>query len=102
MRFVLRRIGFFVLTLWVALTLNFLLPRLMPGNPALAVIGRFKGGVSPQALKALDAEFGLSTHQSMLAQYVTYLGDVATGRFGVSLTTQPGNSVGRIVLDAMP
>ncbi len=96
MRFVLRRLSFFVLTLWVALTLNFLLPRLMPGNPALAVIGQYKGGVSPQALKALKAEFGLNTHQSMLSQYVTYLGDVATGKFGISLTTQPGNSVGRI------
>ena len=38
MRFVLRRLGFFVLTLWIALTLNFLLPRLMPGNPAQAMI----------------------------------------------------------------
>jgi peptide/nickel transport system permease protein len=102
MRFALRRLGFFVLTLWVALTLNFLLPRMMPGNPALAVLGKFKGGVSPQALKALDAEFGVNTHQSLVSQYVTYVGDTATGKFGVSLTTQPGNSVGRIVLDAIP
>ena len=58
MRFVLRRLGFFVLTLWAALTLNFFLPRMMPGNPALAILGKFKGGVSPQALKALDVEFG--------------------------------------------
>jgi peptide/nickel transport system permease protein len=102
MRFVLRRLGFFVLTLWVALTLNFLLPRMMPGNPALAVIGNHKGGVSPQALKALSAEFGLNSHQSLFSQYWTYLGDVATGRFGESLTYLPGNSVARIVLDAVP
>jgi peptide/nickel transport system permease protein len=102
MRFVLRRLGFFVLTLWVALTLNFLLPRMMPGNPALAILGKFKGGVSPQALKALDAEFGVNTHVSMLSQYFSYLGNVATGNFGVSLTTQPGNSVARMVLDALP
>ena len=49
MRFVFRRLGFFLLTLWVALTLNFALPRLMPGNPALAIIGKFRGGISPQA-----------------------------------------------------
>jgi len=102
MRFVLRRLGFFVLTLWVAVTLNFLLPRMMPGNPALAVLGKFKGGVSPQALQALDTEFGVNSHQSMLSQYGTYLGHTATGNFGVSLTTQPGNSVGRIVLEAIP
>ena len=33
MRFAFRRAGFFLLTLWIALTINFLLPRLMPGNP---------------------------------------------------------------------
>jgi peptide/nickel transport system permease protein len=102
MRFVLRRTGFFLLTLWVALTLNFALPRLMPGNPALAAIANHKGVLSPQALKALEAQFGLNTHQNVVAQYFKYLGDVATGNFGESLTTQPGNSVARIVLDAIP
>jgi peptide/nickel transport system permease protein len=102
MRFILRRLGFFVLTLWVALTLNFLLPRMMPGNPAQAMIANHKGVVSPAALKALEAQFGLNTHQSLIGQYFRYLGDVATGKFGVSLTTQPGNSVGHIVLDAIP
>ncbi len=102
MRFVLRRTGFFLLTLWVALTLNFVLPRLMPGNPALAAIANHKGVLSPQALKALEAQFGLNTHQNVVAQYFKYLGDVATGNFGESLTTQPGNSVARIVLDAIP
>ena len=102
MRFVLRRTGFFLLTLWVALTLNFVLPRLMPGNPALAAIANHKGALSPQALKALEAQFGLNEHQNLLAQYFKYLGDVATGNFGESLTTQPGNSVGRIVMDAIP
>ena len=102
MRFVFRRLGFFLLTLWVALTLNFALPRLMPGNPALAIIGKFRGGISPQAVKVLEAQFGLNTHQNIVVQYFHYLGNVATLKFGASLTTQPGNSVGRIVLDAIP
>jgi peptide/nickel transport system permease protein len=101
MRFVLRRLGFFVLTLWAALTLNFFLPRLMPGNPALAAIGNHRGSLTPDALKVLEAQFGLG-HQNILSQYVSYLGNVATGKFGSSLTTQPGTSVGRIVLDAIP
>ena len=102
MRYVSRRLGFFALTLWVALTLNFALPRLMPGNPALAIIGKFRGGISPQAVKVLQAQFGVGTHQNLIAQYFSYLGNVATLRFGSSLTTQPGVSVGRIVLDAIP
>ena len=101
MRFVLRRLGFFVLTLWAALTLNFFLPRLMPGNPALAAIGNSRGAVSPEALKVLEAQFGTS-HQNIASQYGSYLGDVATGKFGSSLTTQPGTSVGHIVLNAIP
>jgi peptide/nickel transport system permease protein len=102
MRFVFRRLGFFLLTLWVALTLNFVLPRLMPGNPALAIIGKFRGGISPQAVKVLEAQFGIATHQNLVVQYFDYLRNVATLKFGVSLTTQPGASVGRIVLNAIP
>jgi peptide/nickel transport system permease protein len=102
MRFVLRRLGFFVLTLWVALTLNFLLPRLMPGNPANAIIAKFRGGISPQAVKVIEAQFGVGTHQNVFAQYFTYLHNVATFNFGSSLTTLPGESVGHAVLHALP
>jgi peptide/nickel transport system permease protein len=102
MSFVLRRLGFFVLTLWVALTLNFALPRMMPGNPAQAMIANHKGVVSPTALKALEAQFGINAHQNIIGQYFTYLVNVAKGNWGVSLTVQPGNSVYHIVLDAIP
>ncbi len=101
MRFALRRLGFFLLTLWAALTLNFVLPRLMPGNPAVAMIAKFKGGVSPQALKALETQFGVQTHQSLISQYGSYVGNMATGKFGVSLSQYPA-SVGHIVMDAIP
>ena len=66
MRFAARRLGFFVLTLWAALTLNFFMPRLMPGSPALAMMSKFRGPVSPQAFKALAAAFGLNSHQSLI------------------------------------
>ena len=101
MRFGLRRLGFFALTLWAALTLNFFLPRLMPGDPAVAMMSKFRGPVSPQAFKALAVAFGLNNQQSLPSQYVTYLGDVATGKFGTSLYFYP-QSVGRVVLDAIP
>jgi peptide/nickel transport system permease protein len=54
LRYALRRLGFFVLTLWAALTINFLLPRLMPGNPAEAMMAKFhSAGATPQTLQAL-------------------------------------------------
>ena len=59
MRFVLRRLGFFVVTLWAAVTANFLIPRLMPGNPALAMMSRYRGHINPQALHAIEIAFGV-------------------------------------------
>src|ERR1700689_1029342 len=85
MRYVVRRLGFFVLTLWAALTFNFLLPRLMPGNPALAMLGKFHGNLTPQSLNALEILFGVNTHKSLPVQYVDYLHQVVTGNFGTSL-----------------
>src|SRR5258708_27875776 len=96
MRFAARRLGFFLLTLWVAVTLNFVLPRLMPGNPAIAMIAKFRGGVSPQALRALEIQFGVFTKQSMLSQYFGYLGNLATGKLGVSTSEFP-TTVGTLI-----
>ncbi len=89
MRFALRRLAFFLFTLWAALTINFLLPHLMPGNPAEAMLSKFHGEITPQTLKALDALFGLNSHQGLLAQYFAYLHQVLTGNFGISLTFYP-------------
>jgi peptide/nickel transport system permease protein len=100
MRFVLRRAGFFLLTLWAAVTLNFFLPRMMPGNPALAMMAKFHGRLSGQALIALETIFGVNTHESLLAQYVHYLGDIFTGNFGTSLFFFP-SPVSQVVRTAI-
>jgi len=101
MRFILRRLGFFALTLWVCMTLNFLLPRLMPGNPALAMMGRFHGRLNPAALKSLEVAYGVNTHASLPSQYVRYIGDLATGKLGTSITFFP-QPVSQVVLNAIP
>jgi peptide/nickel transport system permease protein len=89
LRYALRRLGFFILTLWVALTLNFALPRLMPGNPAIAMIGKYRGTLGPNALNALETLFGVNTRQGIVAQYFHYLGDIFTGNLGTSLNFYP-------------
>ena len=48
MPFVLRRLGFFLVTLWAAVSLNFVIPRLMPGNPVEALEAQHHH-VGPQA-----------------------------------------------------
>ncbi len=92
MRYALRRLGFFVLTLWAALTLNFLLPRLMPGNPALAMMTKFhSAGANPQTLRALETLFGVNNQQGLIAQYFGYLHQMLTGNFGTSLSQFPAS-----------
>ncbi|MDH2444080.1 ABC transporter permease [Amnibacterium sp. CER49] len=101
MRYVLRRLVLFVITLWVALTINFFIPRLMPGNPAEAMMARFRGRVNPAALKALEAAFGINTQKPLLQQYIEYLGNTFTGNFGSSLTFFP-QPVSQVLATALP
>ena len=100
MRFVLRRAGFFLLTLWVALTLNFFMPRMMPGNPAIAMMSKFRGRISGQELVTLETIFGVNSGQSLPSQYVHYLGDIFTGNLGTSLYFFP-SPVSQVVRGAI-
>jgi peptide/nickel transport system permease protein len=100
MRFLLRRAGFFVLTLWACITLNFLLPRLMPGNPAIALLAKFHGRLNPVALKAIEIALGVNVHQSLLSQYGAYLHNLVTGNLGVSITFFP-DSVSSVIGSAI-
>jgi peptide/nickel transport system permease protein len=100
-RYFLRRMTFFVITLWACLTVNFVLPRFMPGNPALAMMARYRGHLSGQALKAVEIAFGVDTKESALREYFAYFGNVFTGHFGVSLTFFP-DTVGQVVANALP
>src|SRR5262249_11830179 len=93
MRFVARRLGFFVLTLWAAITLNFLIPRLMPSNAAIAMVARYKGRISPQGMHPIEIAFGVNNHQSLLGAYFAYLGNMARLRLGTSLTFFPDSVI---------
>ncbi|HZQ80630.1 MAG TPA: ABC transporter permease [Gaiellaceae bacterium] len=101
MRFVARRLAFFLVTLWAAVTTNFLIPRLMPGNPAIAMMARYRGRINPAALHSLEIAFGVDNHQSLVSAYFSYLGNILRGRFGTSLTFFP-DAVSHEVLQALP
>ena len=88
MTYLARRFGFYLLAAWAALTLNFFLPRLMPGDPATALFGRLRGQLSPEALDALRETFGL-TEAPLIKQYFMYLGHVFRGDLGVSVAYFP-------------
>ncbi len=88
MRYLARRGGLFLLTLWAALTVNFVIPRVMPGNEASAVLATFRG-INPAALHALQIQFGVNVHQSLIPSYFQYLGNCLTGQFGVTAQGVP-------------
>jgi peptide/nickel transport system permease protein len=88
MRQILRRIGFYLIALWASITINFLIPRLAPGNPAQVLVARFQGKIPATAVAALEKQFGI-TNESLWLQYWQYLGNLLHGNLGVSLTFYP-------------
>jgi peptide/nickel transport system permease protein len=89
-----RRLGVYLLTGWVAITVNFLLPRLMPGNPVQIMISKLTGRVTPQMVVAIQKQFGVGLHQSMWSQYVHYWSQLSHGNLGISISlSTPVSSV---------
>lgn len=77
-----------MLAAWVAITVNFAIPRLMPGNAIDTMLTKFPT-LDASSLKALEAEFGTRAHGSLLSQYVSYLGNLAHGNLGLSVQQYP-------------
>jgi peptide/nickel transport system permease protein len=88
MSFLLRRIGFYVVAAWVALTANFFIPRAIPGNAVQAIMSKFPN-LQPSAYKALEAMLGVGHPGSLWHQYVTYLYDVFHFNFGIDVLQYP-------------
>lgn len=91
MRWFLRRLAFYVFAIWVALTINFLLPRLMPGSPLAGLLQHLTPSqlsANPGILQTYEALLG-GGHHSIWHDYVTYLHRVASFDFGLSTSNYP-------------
>jgi len=85
MRWLLRRCCFYVFALWVAVTLNFLLPRLMPGDPAGGMLARMSSAQiasNPGIIETYRRMLG-GGDQSLLEAYFYYLGQIGRLDFGI-------------------
>ncbi|PJJ72879.1 peptide/nickel transport system permease protein [Diaminobutyricimonas aerilata] len=103
MGYFLRRFAFFLGTLWAAITLNFLIPRLQPGDPAEAILRRLGGqdtAIDPAQVEAVRLMLGISG-ENILVQYGQYIGAVFRGEFGVSYTYFP-YTVSEVIGQALP
>jgi len=100
MPFILRRLLFYVVAAWVALTINFFIPRAMPGNAVQSVMSKFTN-LQPAAYKALQALLGTGNAGSIWSQYVSYLNDIFHFNFGTDVSQYPA-SVSSLLAQTLP
>ncbi|EJL24370.1 ABC transporter permease [Brevibacillus sp. BC25] len=81
-RFLTGKVTQYIFVIFIMLTLNFLLPRLMPGSPLAYIAGEDIMLMTTEEKEAILEAHGLN--KSLLEQYVIYLGNMATMDFGYS------------------
>ena len=93
-KYIAKRVGLAIVTIWAVATITFFLMNMVPGGPFLS-----EKAISPQATAALEAKYGLD--KPLFQQYLTYMGDALHGDFGDSLK-QRGRTVMDIILMKFP
>ncbi|HYL08262.1 MAG TPA: ABC transporter permease, partial [Candidatus Udaeobacter sp.] len=102
MRAIARRVVVYLLAAWVAITVSFLLPRVVPGNPVAGAVARASqsGNCNEQCVIAIEYQLGYNVHTSLWDQYVQYLGNLAHGDLGHSWSENA--PVGALILSYLP
>jgi peptide/nickel transport system permease protein len=103
MRWFLGRLAFYVFAVWIALTLSFLLPRIMPGNPIGGILQHLTPAQiqnNPGIIKVYEQLVG-GGHQSIGQAYWQYLHRVAHLDFGISTSNYP-TKVSEVVARTVP
>ena len=93
-KYIIKRVGLAILTIWAVATITFCLMNMVPGGPFLS-----EKAISPAAQEALEAKYGLD--KPFLQRYITYLGGAVQGDFGDSLK-QRGRTVTSIIVSKFP
>jgi len=91
-KYFLNKLGWFLVTLVFAFILNFILPRLMPGDPVAAIVARLAQGMSnATGVQAIYQQYAdlFGTNKPMLEQFLIYLRNVVHGDFGFSFSQYP-------------
>ena len=104
MGFYVKKIGFYVAAFWAAITLNFIIPRMMPGDPVSIILMKMEASgqpVTPQTREAISIQLGGVGEGSWWTQYWKYLHSLAHGDLGVSIANFPVK-VSTILAQALP
>jgi peptide/nickel transport system permease protein len=100
MPFIVRRLVFYLVTAWVAVTINFFIPRLVPGNAVQSIMSKFPN-LQPSAYRAIEAMLGVGNAGSIGHQYWAYLVDLSHLNLGTSSSEYPAQ-VSTLLGEALP
>jgi peptide/nickel transport system permease protein len=100
-KYFLQRIAFYLFTAWAAITLNFFIPRMVPGDPVQSLITKYQGQLSTKSIQSLYVLFGLDKDQSVWSQYIDYWKQLFHGDLGLSFTFFP-TPVSTVIGQALP
>ena len=97
-----RRLAVYALAAWVAITVSFLLPRVVPGNPVAVAVARASasGDCNEKCVIAVEEQLGFNVHTSLWDQYVQYIGNLLHGDLGHSWTENA--PVGSLIVSYLP
>lgn len=101
MNFLLRRLWFYAVAFWVAISFNFFIPRMMPGDPVDIMFAAARGRMDPAAMEAMREMYGFVTEGTLFEQYLAYLKSVLTLDLGPSVMLYP-MQVTEILAMALP
>ncbi len=91
-KYFLNKLGWFAITFVIAFLLNFILPRLMPGDPVAVIVSRLAQGMSnTSGVQAIYQQYAdlFGTNRPMLEQFFIYIRNVMHGDFGFSFSQYP-------------
>lgn len=87
-RYLRRRMVFYLIAIFYAITINFIIPRLMPGNPVQLMFAQYQGRIDDRAREAIEQQLGFADGP-LHEQYLIYLRRIFTLDFGPSIMGFP-------------
>ncbi len=96
LRYILKRLMAGILTIWVIITITFVLMHAVPGNPFQM---KEENKTPPEVMARLEQKYGLD--KPLWQQYLRYLSDILHGDFGISFK-KADTSVNEIIDRGFP
>ncbi|MFB9135949.1 ABC transporter permease [Vibrio olivae] len=88
MGYFLRRLSFYLVALLVAATLNFVIPRAMPGDPVTMMFANASVQVTPERIAAMKELLGF-VDGGLVTQYIAYMKNILSWELGTSIQFYP-------------